>query len=908
MNTCFQQQNPPCIGIEIDELTFDCQHLVSYANWTEVDQQVKRKRRYLLQYPEQKFQFIPNCDLYSNAPLLRTLWPGISFDRCRDLCYKNSRCKKFSYDFDTFICKIAAGRPGHFRRSFDVRKRHCFIRPTVYDDDVSSFRMGFERTIGYRLEDDQVDPKKNSVSCPSYSNYDLCLDTCLNQCLTYLHFNISCEYISVTYVNETLTCAYFAQQTVLVRNENSEIYVRYFNTKMDVSVIDKMPLFIPTIDMRSCFSPITSSFRVRIKPIYNYYFNMLSAFNQTRAVSSVPLIRTRRFLGFIKKAANWVYKNVVTPVADTVKEIVVDTPVNFVKAIKSLVKEGDIEAATDAFLDIPIVKNIKSTVENAREFGKAVAKGDFKGAINSLADTALDAVGTLPMPIAGKTVSKIGKGVTKSHKRVKDKLFKNKNEVQKPKNTKDTDKNARKKKKKEHCDKRRRRRALGKRDPECDDDNDEPDTNHPKCQRPNVNHNSKIDPLSINDCISKSIGSRCDYDCKSLYEPYYKNGVSCRRDPAYKKRGVWEPKPKCVPVSCPSGDFPIISIGTKGISHYAVLFDKKRKLPAWSISLLDVMNRVKVPEGKRKSNYPHHPCLELKNHQAGSAAYRHSGYDHGHLTPSEILSYSSDASHHSNLRINLAPQDPITNKIPWRIIEAHIRCHNNKYPASLVVTGICPKSRGKTKAVGGVDIPACFWKMICYNRNGKTHVVGFVSDNRKLQKGDKSKIAQILKPVSQHEILKHLESNHHYFRTKNPFIHGFSHIFRGRPGAPTIDVATCISANHLDPAEANAWEIDFLLKQTKNIRIKRASSANHEARGCTPTEALEIAGLFGLKSLDIFDDTNYDNTDVSDVEDDDENGHDSRHDSDVEHDKDSYHDNIRKNGNFFMNLIRFKFK
>ena len=855
MTKCFLQRNPPCIAIEFDKSTSDCQYITSYDDWKPIG---GRKRRYWLQYPQQEFQFIPNCDLHSSSSIV------VTFDQCSDSCQRDVQCQKFSYDYQTHECKMANDRPGYLNKNSKFQNRHCFIRPFLVNNNFTSMRMAFERTLDSSFADQTSYLKRDIISCPPTSSYDTCLDTCLYRCLFDSPLNLTCQYVSIKYNNPTFTCTYFQNSSDVIQDESGEIYTRYFNSRITLDVIDDMPIFYPSTDTRECFYPASLSSNEQTYSTLNGYQTSLMEVNQ-----SVSVIRQRRFLGFLKKAAKWVGDKIVKPIINTAKDIV-ETPIKAVKTLDHLVK-GDKKAAKDEFMSIGIVKDVKSLGENAIKVGKAIGKGDVKGALEGLANVGLDALAVVPLPGVGKVASKIGKGMKSSVDKARTNV---KDQIKKPTPRKND------KKKKEHCKRRTMKRQLAesKHDRDCDDDDDR---DQPRCGKPPVNKkDDKIITRSLDNCHAKSIGSKCKYDCEFLYERTNDVDAVCHRDTANKKRGIWKPTPKCEPESCPNNNYPMISIKTNDINAYVVLFDKKRKLPIWSMCILDKQNDLITPAGKRKKGYPHHPCKELKNSQANQKAYTGSGYDHGHLTPSEILSYSRDASYSSNLRINLAPQNAITNQIPWRMLEAHIRCHNHKYPPSVVVTGVCPKDRGKTKAIDGVEIPSCFWKLICYKRHGQTHVVGFISDNSKLTRKDRTEFIKIFTPVSQAEILTHLKSDPTYF-TSNPFVTGFASAAKNRASGLSINGIECAKTMVLDKTEADIWHKDLLMEQEKrdetalkkkNKKKKNKSKRqtnNKEVRGCTPDEARNIAALFGLSSLSIFDDANYDIVEGDEDDDDD---------------------------------------
>lgn len=268
------------------------------------------------------------------------------------------------------------------------------------------------------------------------------------------------------------------------------------------------------------------------------------------------------------------------------------------------------------------------------------------------------------------------------------------------------------------------------------------------------------------DCHLKSVGTNCEWECDAGYAESDQNGVICAKKDANTAR--WQPTPKCEPQACGAADYPHIPVESDNIVAYVTYFDKDRKLPIWSFAIHDSKNMLrKVARG---GDFYTHPCPLLNRKQGQNSDYSLTGWDRGHLSPSASHRYSKKATRSSNLLINVAPQDPWINQVPWRGVEGHVLCHNRKYAASLVATGVCPDSIGKTKA-GGLDVPACFWKMICYMRNGQTHVVGFLAENQHISPTDVKQKNEtkhkIFTPVSQAVIRNRLRSNPTYL--ESPF-------------------------------------------------------------------------------------------------------------------------------------------
>ena len=374
----------------------------------------------------------------------------------------------------------------------------------------------------------------------------------------------------------------------------------------------------------------------------------------------------------------------------------------------------------------------------------------------------------------------------------------------------------------------------------------------------------------------KSIGSRCKWNCDIGYVEPSDEGAVCRKQS--NKNAFWRPEPKCQPQSCGAGKHSLIPVETDGIIAFTVYFDTGRRLPVWSFAIHDRKNRVTpLTKVTRAKDFYQHPCPQLKNNQATKAQYTRSGWDRGHLSPSDAHRYSIKASKSSNFLINVAPQDPWTNQVAWKMIEAHILCHNNKYSASLVVTGVCPDSHERTKSINGLQVPSCFWKMICYVRNSQTHVIGFLAENKKINRLNRKLIDEakkkIFKPVSQATIRDRLKSDVDYSRSPFNQLVYQQQLKKGR--MPTIvQPLECARQMSLDQTEADAWYKDFTAINKSKKKSKRALPG-FDARGCSPAEAKAMALFMGLNSLDVDDDENMStmqNDDDNDLGDDNDDG------------------------------------
>lgn len=212
------------------------------------------------------------------------------------------------------------------------------------------------------------------------------------------------------------------------------------------------------------------------------------------------------------------------------------------------------------------------------------------------------------------------------------------------------------------------------------------------------------------------------------------------------------------------------------------------------------------------------------------------------MTPANIARWSEKASKSTFSFINIAPQVPYINEHPWQRLEFHVECFSTKR-RTLVVTGVCKESLGIKIGKKKIDVPKCFWKMLCYkDENSKEQVVGFIADNSLIKP---STIADREKAIftarSQSEIEKLYDST-----LGSPWVKSIS-VTAGRevgvnPGFGNdadkgtiwlpVNVFDCMKVKGIDDYEKKEWENKLMSKKRKSKR----DVSNRFSRGCTPSE------------------------------------------------------------------------
>ena len=99
--------------------------------------------------------------------------------------------------------------------------------------------------------------------------------------------------------------------------------------------------------------------------------------------------------------------------------------------------------------------------------------------------------------------------------------------------------------------------------------------------------------------------------------------------------------------------------------------------------------------------------------------YLHSGYDMGHLIPSEDRSRTTKQNEGTFLRTNMTPQRPDLNRGPWRYLEDYTRkiATEKGKDVQVIAGGVMPD---RMKTIGsGVAVPTAFFKIAVVLDKGK---------------------------------------------------------------------------------------------------------------------------------------------------------------------------------------------
>lgn len=104
--------------------------------------------------------------------------------------------------------------------------------------------------------------------------------------------------------------------------------------------------------------------------------------------------------------------------------------------------------------------------------------------------------------------------------------------------------------------------------------------------------------------------------------------------------------------------------------------------------------------------------------------YLHSGYDLGHLTPSNITSYDDSLNYHSFSLFNQAPQLAAFNRGKWAQLESNVEDSIGKYKSDATIyTGVIYNNKKKTYLnKSKIKIPISYYKILVIESKSLTYV------------------------------------------------------------------------------------------------------------------------------------------------------------------------------------------
>ncbi|OXA51076.1 Pancreatic lipase-related protein 2 [Folsomia candida] len=298
-------------------------------------------------------------------------------------------------------------------------------------------------------------------------------------------------------------------------------------------------------------------------------------------------------------------------------------------------------------------------------------------------------------------------------------------------------------------------------------------------------------------------------------------------------------------------DIVVIPSGHTDVLQTAINFiDPVREFPRASITFLDQRNMVNLVSAARPfsihhrcpgvtgGEYPQTTCNTREFYETTPAqrnTFGHEVFTKGHLTPLRPFQFAKAAMDSTSYCTNIAPQDPRTNHPAWCNVEKRVFDHaareDTGHPG-YVITGTCGNPSTEEITNRGAFIPACWWKVYCYKKDGKVTAVGFKTSNNMIKVGDNAatevRKREAATPLSQwaigeddviHKSWAHLSVEDIQTR-----------LLQGHyPSSNLPTPGECQDAI-LTPAEAQYWKDQFGLSSTS----RSGRESNDECYFCSP--------------------------------------------------------------------------
>jgi len=111
--------------------------------------------------------------------------------------------------------------------------------------------------------------------------------------------------------------------------------------------------------------------------------------------------------------------------------------------------------------------------------------------------------------------------------------------------------------------------------------------------------------------------------------------------------------------------------------------------------------------------------------------YLKSGYDRGHLCPSEDMEYDKECMSESFFMTNITPQVPDFNRGIWKALENHVRIWTEENETLYIVAGPVFTDNMETIGNNKIPVPKYFYKIILDYQQPEYKMIAFLFPNEK---------------------------------------------------------------------------------------------------------------------------------------------------------------------------------
>lgn len=178
-------------------------------------------------------------------------------------------------------------------------------------------------------------------------------------------------------------------------------------------------------------------------------------------------------------------------------------------------------------------------------------------------------------------------------------------------------------------------------------------------------------------------------------------------------------------IECPKTDRSEMIITHTG---YHLSYNQKTNCPNWVAWEL-TSDEVNSKTVQRSDDFKADPQVPLQNQIDGNA-YKHSGYDRGHMCPAADMRWSADAMSDCFYMSNICPQTGVLNQKWWE----HLESASRRWATQEGIVYICcgPLFNDTSETIGKekkIMVPSGFFKVILSLKSGEEKAIGFLYRN-----------------------------------------------------------------------------------------------------------------------------------------------------------------------------------